>query len=75
MWILRKCNWSEFCNTGDEHHAICLGLFFPIVLWWPVSKYQVGEAARLFNSEPWYVGFGTFLRFCFFLGIILWRLA
>jgi cbb3-type cytochrome oxidase subunit 3 len=73
MWGLNPRNWHHFCNTDDEWHSIVMGLCFPIVLWWPVSRYQVGEAARLLQSEPWYVAFGTFLRALAFIGILIWQ--
>ena len=57
MWCLRHL--STFCNTADEWHALVLGflLFFP--LWWPICRWNVGDAARLMASEPWYVAPGT----------------
>lgn len=67
MWCLRHV--KTFCNDADEHHAVCLGFFLPVVIWWPVTRYQVGEAARLFSCEPWYVGLGMYLRLISFMGI------
>ena len=67
MWALRHLR--EFCNTPEEHHAVCCGWFFPVVLWWPISQYQVGQAADLLRNEPWYVAFGTFLRALTFIGV------
>ena len=62
IWGLDPRNWCHFCNTPDEHHAICLGLLLPIPMWWPICRWNVGEAARLLASEPWYVAIGMTLR-------------
>jgi hypothetical protein len=61
MWILRPCNYREFCNTADEHHAICLGLLTPFFMWSFVLR-NAPEAKRLFDIEVWYVAFGMSLR-------------
>lgn len=71
MWILRPCNWKHFCDDPDEHHAVCMGLFFPVFMWFPIARWNVGEAARLLASEPWYVAFGMTLRVLGFIGILI----
>ena len=61
MWVLRPCNWHHFCDTADEHHAICLGAFTPFFMW----KFMVNhapDAKRLLDIEPWYVAFGMTIR-------------
>uniref|UniRef100_A0A6M3KWB5 Uncharacterized protein n=1 Tax=viral metagenome TaxID=1070528 RepID=A0A6M3KWB5_9ZZZZ len=66
MWCLRHLR--EFCNTPDEHHAVCMGLLFPLPIWWPICRWNVGESARILGSEPWYVALGMSLRV---IGLIL----
>ena len=69
MWVLRRCNWREFCNTGDEHHAICLGALTPFVMW-PFMVKHAPDAKRLLSIEPWYVVFGMSLRVLAFIALL-----
>ena len=70
MWALRACNRREFCNTADEHHALCLGLFTPFFMW-PFLTKHCPEVTRLLDIDPWYISLGMGLRSAAIVGLIL----
>ena len=70
MWALRPYNRREFCNTADEHHALCLGIFTPFFMW-PFLTKHAPEATRLLDIDPWYISLGMGLRCAAIVGLIL----
>ena len=70
----RRNSNGTYSFDYDEWHAICLGLLLPVPMWWPICRWNVGDAARLLASESWYVALGTTLRLLATLGILIfWR--
>ena len=68
MWALR--NLSTFCNTADEHHAVCLGFLLPWFGWYLIVRYGASsDSSRLLSSETWYVALGMTLRNLAFIGV------
>lgn len=73
MWLLRPCNWKHFCDTADEHHAVCLGALIPFFMWPFVTKH-CPDVVRLLDIEPWYIALGMSLRVLSYLLIGWWLL-
>ena len=71
MWALRHLR--EFCNTPEEHHAVCLGLLLTFPMWWLIARWGASDkASQLLVNEPWYVGLGLTLRMVGLILFIRW---